>query len=132
MKGSPSRTSFPGLGVCLLALVAICGPAVAGDSDETQPEAKSAVEVYFHKNGSVTITVDGQKHLLSPRQYRKQAESLLKGKQQAVIQMEDWNDFERLPSDTGRMFYKAGVRTLTLKPVVNGREETRTLSPIQD
>jgi len=128
MKVCFSRTNSPWVGVFLLALVLPRGSDLALGADDEGQESNAAVaEVYFHKNGSVTITVDGQKHLLSPRHYRKQAESLLTGKPDVEIRMEDWSDFERLPSDSGRVFYTAGVRTLTLKPTIDGREETRSI-----
>jgi HEAT repeat protein len=128
MKQENAPGSCLCLAAVLLALAASGRLAAAPDANIRRPDAKSlVVELYFHNNGSVTITLDGKQHTLSPLEYRKQAEWLLLGKQEAVIRMEDWKGFERLPADTGRMLYQAGIRTLTLKPVVDGREETRTV-----
>lgn len=95
------------------------------NSTGLQAPAEPPVEVLLHANGSVTITVDGEKHLLPGRIVRKQLPKLLSGRQAAVIRMEEWKYFES--NEHLSHLYEAGIRKLTLQATIDGNDKVQTI-----
>ena len=68
--------------------------------------------IHIHKNGSVTVTVDGKQHQLTPRQLRRRVPELLAGSEHVTLHMDEWKCFDRAP--VIQDLYGYGVRRLTL------------------
>ena len=88
-------------------------PASAtGDAVDPTDEPLPPTVMFLHSNGSVTVTVDGKEHQLSPSQMNRRLPQLLAGKEHIGIRMEEWKYFERA---FGAMkLYPMGIRRITL------------------
>lgn len=109
--------------------------AQAAERDDTAPPVNAPadqddrgapVEIFLHANGSVTVTVGREKHLLPARQFRRQFPRLVAGKQSAVLRMEDWRHLET--SEHLAHLHDAGIRRLTLQANIDGREKVQTIN----
>jgi HEAT repeat protein len=96
---------------------------------EERGEAKAAppdADFLWHRDGSATITVAAQAHVIPPRQVRRRAAELLAGQESIVFRMDDWSEFESV-GEFIPDFYELGVRRVTLRIVADGKEEIRTI-----
>lgn len=85
----------------------------------------------FHKNGELTIEVDGKTHSIAPSEIRQAAPRLLAGHEHIAIRMEDWKQFGPGGSSIMANLYDYGVRKVTLDIESEGKRErlTRELRP---
>lgn len=115
----PVMTPAQALGTILLTLRFLCGsetaPLVGGQPSEP--------EMMLHRNGSVTLTVDGTEHLIPPRQFPTKAAELLAGQKAIVFRMEVWDRFEHDTVVRFPALYKMGIHRVTVKCDVTGQEE---------
>ncbi|MCP4679745.1 MAG: hypothetical protein GY854_30495, partial [Deltaproteobacteria bacterium] len=88
-------------------------------ADSLPPEP----DMMLHKNGSITLTIDGTEHLIPPRRFRTKAAELLAGERAIVFRMEVWDRFEHDTVVRFPALYKMGVQRVTVKCDVTGQEE---------
>jgi HEAT repeat protein len=112
-------TPAQALGTVLLTLRFLCGSDTAPLAGSLPPEP----DMMLHKNGSITLTIDGTEHLIPPRRFRTKAAELLAGERAIVFRMEVWDRFEHDTVVRFPILYKMGVRRVTVKCDVTGEEE---------
>lgn len=100
--------------------------SVAPPASQTDDGPLPATSLLVHKDGSVTVTVGGKQHKLSPKQSRQQVPKLLAGQEHIVIRMEDWKQFGQSGGADFPNLYIIGVRRVTLDVEFAGKRERRT------